>query len=338
MKPILIIISFFFFAKISFAQRVQSSCDAPDLIKNKYREDAAWLAYQHELNTQSPYKDSVIIPRSLQDKFLTALSAVYNAKGLSEADTVTKYYVPRDFASPSVFKASHHFALENILFDLDTLIKWQERFAKRLASTGNSTFDSLIQKYAIIFDTLYYVYGPWRGITQIPYNIIVLDSLINITANLGSNFAHEDGVSMGSDWLGGVLKEDTVMLTYSIGWDDCFNGCIYRRFWHFTIFPDCTVQFDSSYGFPLPNHRSVDNNSQNKYFVISPNPASITIKIQTDPQSIIEILDLQGRVLLKELNQDESMEMDIASLVKGIYFVRAVNKVGKVMAGKFIKE
>ena len=338
MKLIIIIFILSFIAASSFAQRVPSSCDAPDSIKRMYREDAAWLALQYEQKINSPYLDSVIISRDLQNRFMNALIAVYNVVGLPEADTVTRIPLPHDGVTPHALSPQHPFSLVMILLKLDTSISWERRFYKQLKPTYNNSFDSLIEKYRVVFDTVYKGYSPyWRAITHLPYNSFVLDSLISKTANF-YYFARPGFVSGYGDGIDGIIKDSIINLSYSLGWIDCGLGCLYHRYWKFTIFADCSVQFDTSYTIS-PESNVVDFNSQiNSYLIFYPNPASGTLTIETQPQTTIEIIDILGNTLRKIITTEGKTWIDISALLKGTYYVRSSSKSSKVFTAKFIKE
>ncbi len=338
MKSIITIFLFLCIAASSFAQRVPSNCKAPDSVKKRYQEDAAWLAYQYEQKINSPYLDSVTIPQDLQDRFMNALLAVYNVVGLPEADTVTRTPLPHDGVTPHALIPKHPFSLEMILLQLDTSINWEKRFSKQLKPTTNSSFDSLIERYQISFDTLYKGYSPyWRAITHLLYNSLLLDSLISRTANF-YRFAVPGFISGYGDGIDGAIKDSAIKLSYSLGWIDCGLGCLYHRYWKFTIFSDCSVQFDSAYTIS-PESNVVNFDPQNNsYLILYPNPASSILTIETLPHTTIEVVDILGKTLQKLVTSENKIEIDISSLQKGAYYIRAVSKSGTVYIDKFIKK
>jgi len=336
---LLLTISFLCCTAASFAQRVPSSCDAPDSLKKFYREDAAWLAYQFEKETQSSFVDSVIIPQPLQDIFMRALLAVHNASVLPAVDTLTNFKFSRDFGpTPTSFSSVHPFSLDRIVLSADSTILWERNLVKGISPTGNSTFDSLMKVYGITFDSIYYYPNYWIALTHIPYNILVLDSLINIAAS-DHLLADFFGWVGGGDMTEGHLQKDSsITLIYSVGWGDCPSGCIERRFWHFTVFLDCSVRFDSSYGDPLSGNKVVAETETHYPLILHPNPAMDKLIITTLPRNVIHLLDLQGKEIATTLCKTEKLELDVSPLPKGIYIINVVDKTGNHQSAKFIKE
>ncbi len=339
MKIFLTIAFLFCSAAAVFAQRVQSDCNAPDSVKKMYGEPAAWMAYQFERDTQSPYLDSAILPQFLQDKFMNALVAVYNVKGIPQSDTVTRTPLPHDYVYPEPLYLRTLFSLGTMMLRIDTSENWQKRWVNHLLPTGNSAFDSLLNKYAIVFDTVYLNYsGHWIGITHTPYNAPILDSLIDVAAD-NFHFAIASFIIGDGDKVEGIIQTDSsVQLKYSLGWGDCILGCMYRKYWQFTVFPDCSVRFDTSYT-RTPYNWSVDVDPSFTFDVtIQPNPASNMIMVAAQPYCTIELLDIVGKTIQSTISQEERTELSISSLPKGIYFVRATNKYGKHSTVKFIKD
>ena len=339
MKPFFTILILFCITSASFAQRVASSCDAPDSIKKRYKEDAAWLAFQYEQQIHSPYLDSVIIPQYLQDKFMNALLAVYNVKGMLTADSVTRIPLFRDYTTPSKFHPHHPFLLGTVFLNLDTSLDWQKRFLEGLRPTGYLPLDTIIKEYNILFDTLILRSNEkWFATMMQAYNILMLDSLVRVATNSYS-FFELYGFCCGGDGIEGEIKKDgSVKLSYSLGWIDCELGCLYRRYWYFTIFPDCSVEYNGAFT-RTPENWKVDSNLQNyNDLTIYPNPATGVIIVQTHPLDMLEILDIQGKVLTNVICTQEKTEVTISSLPKGTYFVRIESKSSEISSAKFIKE
>ena len=344
MKTFLLAIFLFSFAIIGKAQTVQSSCDAPDSVKEFYQDDAAWLAYQYEQKIGSEYLDSVFIRKDLQDRFLKAILAVYNAVNLPTADTVTKYKFANDYYTiPHLLKSFRYYSMGIIIIIIDTTIPWQYRLSKKIFPTGNSRLDAFIGQYKIVFDSIYCQsfqpsYNYCSAITQDSYNMIVLDSLLNL-ATEGSLHAGPEYLCCDGDRIDGdIQKDSSVRLTFSFGWCDCLAGCGCRRFWDFTVFPDCSVRFDSSYGNPFPVSGIDTDLRRSTNLILYPNPASKKIIIETRIESNIEIFDVIGNTVQSMVSKEERTETDVSSLPKGIYYVRATNKKGSRMTAKFIKE
>jgi len=75
---------------------------------------------------------------------------------------------------------------------------------------------------------------------------------------------------------------------------------------------------------------------QEQIFVY-PNPAKDNLTIETLKKSTIEILNLQGQIILQQHLQQGKTEVDISGLAKGFYFLRLYSN-GKTAVKKILKE
>jgi hypothetical protein len=83
-----------------------------------------------------------------------------------------------------------------------------------------------------------------------PLNIKALARLFNgIT---GVRFAEPNGVVGDGNDIAGSVGDSRVLLDYSVGYGDCPAGCIARRFYHFAIHDDGTVEYLGATGSPPP--------------------------------------------------------------------------------------
>jgi len=150
---ILFTIVILIWATPSFAQRVLSSCDAPDSIKPLYLDDIALQALIYEGNiVGQPYSDSIEISQLYQNYFARIFYAVYNAKDLPARDTVLQYNI-HDYARSTLHK---------ILFTFDTTVEWGKNFSRRIFPTGNIGLDSIFKKYSISVDSIWFDH-PYGG-------------------------------------------------------------------------------------------------------------------------------------------------------------------------------
>ncbi|MBN2747731.1 MAG: T9SS type A sorting domain-containing protein [Bacteroidales bacterium] len=82
--------------------------------------------------------------------------------------------------------------------------------------------------------------------------------------------------------------------------------------------------------------------SQKKQIKIFPNPASdqlhISLTASAETIEVVQLLDLQGKVVMqKELNT-AATQLDIRNLPSGAYLIRGYTKTGKSFSGKVVKE
>ncbi|MFY7964848.1 MAG: T9SS type A sorting domain-containing protein [Chitinophagaceae bacterium] len=73
--------------------------------------------------------------------------------------------------------------------------------------------------------------------------------------------------------------------------------------------------------------------------VLYPNPTKTNITVTGKGIRQIEIFDVMGKkVMAKELNNTDKVNIDIATLNKGLFLVRVIELNGKVNTQKLIKE
>ena len=76
-----------------------------------------------------------------------------------------------------------------------------------------------------------------------------------------------------------------------------------------------------------------DNNLQN--VIIYPNPTTSILNIENAENSMIEIYDLLGRVVLSENNISLNKQLNVSSLSIGTYLIKISNN-GQIKTDKFI--
>lgn len=107
------------------------------------------------------------------------------------------------------------------------------------------------------------------------------------------------------DSIGVSLTPDYVELIYSHGWGDCPSGCIYRKFYNFKVYNDCSVECTRTF------QLSVADEKQHSLISVFPNPATNSIKINED--SKYEILNVFGNRVKNGIVSIENL-IDISEL------------------------
>ena len=296
-------------------ESVPSDCTAHDSVKARYAHDAAWMAMLHLLDTDSANIDEPHIPQSLQDTFMRALLAVYNAP-LPARDTVVfglHYYTAKAF---SLNKLS-------VFGDAET--PWIVRLSKK-DQTDHPSIDSIISAYGITVEDVL-VFGTRLFLTIQTdkfYNTQAIAKVFNAVS-----FGTTDPYSYigDGDHISGKVYQSEIHLTYSIGWEDCPAGCISRRYFRFTVYPDCSVRFDSSYGsvlgdFKFPDADVQDNTSSSDGLRISPNPASESVTVYCVSSTNLEIVNAEGQVVKKVVVTEPRSEVSLLDMPNGLYFIR----------------
>lgn len=83
---------------------------------------------------------------------------------------------------------------------------------------------------------------------------------------------------------------------------------------------------------------AIIENPQNDSLKIYPNHASSSIKIESEGLKKIKIYDMKGQTVKKiTVKSQTEMEIDITKLPSGTYLVEAVDNIGNVRIGRFVK-
>ncbi len=326
MRITILFILLLFAVSSSQAQRIPSDCTAPDSVAQKYKHDATRLALRRIFSASSPYQDSIRIPKDKIDEALRPLLAVYNLT-TPERDTViklldihTEYDTEIDFFHVGVSPS-------------DSSEQWAKNLWNKKFPTGNKAVDSLMNEYGMSFNTN----------KEVPYDSqFIYKEPLNFTA-LRLAWQKIPGISFGLiDYFlcaPDIFEKHTdssVTLTYYYGWEPLTTDCIGYREWYFTIFPDCSVQFDSAQEW----HRmgvSPDITTASDLFFY-PNPTSDKLTIELPAKSTLDVVDVEGKIILSTLCQQGNTEISVSTLPKGMYFLRAMDKNGRVKSAKFMKE
>ena len=82
-----------------------------------------------------------------------------------------------------------------------------------------------------------------------------------------------------------------------------------------------------------PTNTAIDNTEEAKLFSIYPNPSKSNIYVSGFGISLIDIIDIKGRVVLSSTNQ----EININSLASGVYFCKIQSSQADIIK-KFVKQ
>lgn len=309
------------------AQIYDSDCSAPDSVYNRYLYDASYMTLRNFEEQNSPYLDSVDIPLSHVDTILNALLAVYNVNGIPERDSVIDIYDIHTHPDPGL----------NILtLQVYDSLPWMQNLKNYQIPCGNPTIDSMISEYNLYMH--HYSTSP-----NVSFDFVTLqtDSIANMIA-LSALFDTVQGVI--STWDEGSLNYGIsiidsiypthVELTYSHGWMDCMAGCVYRRYWKFNVYYDCSVEFVESYGTPVTLSAS---NIALAEIELAPNPFNNQLHIKHIKEAIeYKIIDLSGKTLKSGMTNGEINQLD--ELKSGTYFLMLRNSDNEVYTEKIVKQ
>ncbi|MBA2613953.1 MAG: T9SS type A sorting domain-containing protein [Bacteroidetes bacterium] len=305
------------FCCVCKSQTVQSSCNAHDSILKKYKSDAHKLNYRRVYHINSTYKDSISFNKTITNTYLNALVAVYNATALPAVDTVL-----------NIFNIHAYNPIVNaVLIKADSNLLWMKNIRANITPVGNSTVDSLMNKYYLKKD--YY----FAGLSPNATLVLKTDSNCNISA-LARKFQSVQGVTQAdSSFYAGdnnniidSITSTFTWLVYSYGWGDCPNGCSFKRYWGFKVYNDCSVEYTGSYGTSLTVGIKEVLNSFSKSRAY-PNPFKDQLTIQLPINSskdkvTLKITNTLGRTILQnDFSDKESFVLNTSVFPDGIYIL-----------------
>ncbi len=321
MKSALFFFVFLCIPKVGGSQIVQSSCIAQDSILAFYKTDADRLAVKNIFETNSAYKDSVIIHEELSTRILNALISVYNVTNIPERDEVIDSFDVHTYLNPS---------LTSFSVKADSNEVWMQNIKNGIAPTSNIIVDNLINIYSLTLDG-YYTFGSTTA-HRIRFKS---DNNLNLKP-LTLEFFNVPGVhnSTVSSYPGDgndievSLHSGYVKLIYKHGYGDCMAGCLHSDFFIFKVYDDCSVEFISTSQLGLTDEKPFSSVS------VFPNPATHLLQISnSNKESEYKILNLQGERVKNGVILNEN-SIDISELDSGIYFI----KVDEQKSIKFIKK
>lgn len=325
--PLLFSVIFCFSVFHGNAQIYNSDCTASDSVYNRYLYDASYMTMRNFEEQNHTYLDSVDIPMSHVDTLLNALLAVYNVSGLAERDSVVDIYDIHTHPDPS---------LNNLTLQAYDSLPWMQNLKINQIPTGIQTIDSMLSEY-----NLYMHHYSMSSNYSHDFVMLQTDSIANMIA-LSALFDTVQGVI--STWEDGSLNYGIsiidsiypthVELTYSHGWMDCPLGCIYKRYWKFNVYYDCSVEFVESYG------TRVDLGVTSLEFAgieLSPNPFKNQLQIKHLKEEMeYKIIDLSGKTLRTGRTNGEIKQLD--DIKPGAYILMLKNAENGVFTQKIVKE
>lgn len=337
----------FLCASLASAQTVPSSCDAPDSVKERFAKDAKNLAWRRLAEIGLPLADTQVAPIEWRDSVLRPLLAVYNS-GLPGVDTIySKIPLVIDNYFDTIKIAASDEKEIGLTIIADTSYEWVKNLylwvhgeRDSLHPTGDRVIDSLLHRFGLE----YYSYH----LSEYELGLRVQFTTRNVNAIFAIEEAFEKLEGMYSAYtyyrtIGGMsseiyefISDGSVSLLYYYAWGDCQSGCMNTHYWQFTVFPDCSVRLDSSYGAPLQllSVRKAHFNTLSLY----PNPVTDKLIIEAQERGTAIISDVNGKEVQTAALRDGKNEVVVSELASGMYFITLRSSDGSVRTGQFIKQ
>lgn len=312
-KKIVLTALIFSILQVGYSQIVNSSCDAPDSVRNLYKGDSYRLSLRRIMNDSLVYKDSVIIPYEMVDSTLNSIISIYNATSIPEVDTIINLL--------HIHTKGYPF-MDEVYFCADSNLQWMQRLRQGDTLSGNPELDSLIVRYVLYVSN----YVDW---TVFPFHVVSLksDSLYNTFAlsdRLNEIIGIFDAEDNGSEFDGNditcIYNSNYYEIIFSHGWDDCMCGCMSRRLWKFRVYFDCSVEFVESWGNTIP--QSTINVSFIDKVIIIPNPFETYLKVSPYPKQMTYVItDINGREIITGQIENGIIK-NLDYLQEGVYVLK----------------
>ena len=203
----------------------------------------------------------------------------------------------------------------------DSTLLWMQNIRNGIIPTSNSIVDSLMILYDLTIDSYETNYGlfDYHTVTfksDSNYNTIPLSDIYETIP--GVFFSDPLFlVGDGNDIYVSIFPE-FIELIYSVGWMDCLNGCVWRRYWKFNIYFDCSLEYVGSYGTPLSTSNFLNNNS---IIDIAPNPFIDILYIYgLSSEYEYSIYNLMGQKLIQGKTAENRIT-DLKRLPSGQYLL-----------------
>lgn len=215
----------------------------PPELRAAYAEDATHLALR---DLHSSGYTGIEIPAEAVQPYYAALVLVYNTTGLSARDTVVDVYGIHTTGNPPT---------RSLLLWLSGPQEWIQRLARSEVPTGEPSIDTLLARYALSVASANVMHDGDVLVTLGPLDPLNIAALAGLFRRIaGVRFAASNSTIGAAKEIAGSVEESRILLDYSVGYGDCPAGCINRRFYHFAVRDDGTVEYlgASGSGPPVP--------------------------------------------------------------------------------------
>lgn len=299
------------------AQTVQSMCTSTDSITKLWKNEAARLTLRRTYKIASTYKDSVYPDATLQQRYLNALLAVYNATALAETDTLFKQLFVLTMPNPEI---------NRLRVNASATLPWMLELFNNQAPTTNSIISSLMIKYNMSY--LYLQSAANDVVVFMPETALNLPLLIPQYLSAGAISATNEATFDDRRDITDSLNPNFVMLTYAYGWTNCIDGCDYKRFSTFKVYNDCSVEFLGTSGVSL--HVGINGYQKDNLQFSFVNPSSNQFTFTgTVPNALAKVYGSDGQLLQQFECRSERAVYRLNNFPNGIYFIDLQTAAGR---------
>lgn len=341
MKRILLLTALLAIINSGYAQ-IPSNCNVPANLQTNYDWDVKHLALKSIFtNITSTYRDSIIVPQSVQQPIWEGLAAIYNLTTIPERDSVFNNYCIHQQPSEYLFNS--------IYIGVDTSYSWTDNWQNMLTTTtGYTALDNLLSTYGFSI-THFSTFGSCYATLTTNQNINVIPLCDSIETFAGVNYSERKPHYGDGNQIAYTESYFYRLYNFTIGFGDCPSGCTSTHTFRFKVYNDCSVEYlgildNITPGdlIPLPVNCYLGSNiiEENNNFNIYPNPAEDFINVETNNlvETNYSIVNLYGQTVKSGVLKDETI-ISIKNLSAGMYLVRFYNKTDNEIGNyKFIKK
>jgi len=291
--------------------------------------DIHQLAVTRIHNTNSPYKDSIIVSEAVMDTIWKGLVAIFKAFDIPERDSVFDVYCIHN--RNSGFWATK--CKQYIDIKVDTNYSWTENWRNMNMQTGIKDLDTILSKFG--FEIEGYVAEINTGLFRTNQYLNIpplLDSLKQfegiIEAVISETYGDGDKISYS--------KNDFQQFKFVFAWGDCKLGCYCNFTWAFNVddYSNVSLAYRSQKtSLSWPYSEAMERNCNittglNKYtignesisIIYNAGDSKLIINAELDDIYYLSVFDLLGiRLFSGSFHYNTEIQMD--NYQSGLYLV-----------------
>ena len=103
------------------------------------------------------------------------------------------------------------------------------------------------------------------------------------------------------------------------------------------VFDNTNAGLPLSLSFTKAGETSIKKFDAEESTLIHPNPVSDVLHIETENLKQIEIIDMSGRVVIRQTQCSDKERVNVSHLKEGVYFIRLTTRDNRIVVERFVK-
>jgi len=169
---------------------------------------------------------------------------------------------------------------------------------------------------------------PETGVIEITYNKIVTYSFCQ-----GSVMINDFDMSAFVE-----LDDLRTVLTIPYDASDWNGDTLFIDINEKAVFDNTLAGFPLSLTFVKSGGTSIRALNIEEPILIHPNPVFDVLYIEAENLKQIEIIDMSGRVVIRQAQISDQKQVNVSHLREGLYFIRLTNENNRIVTEKFVKK